>query len=477
MNAPSNAAFRRPTLSVPFSSADFDSILQGAARVLNDVGVLCESDNIRTMLASFKGARQDGQRVYYGRAGVEEILAGMRAIPGDAAEPAFSWGGPWCTISLADAESGQIRQATLKDSADATRLLAAMGANIGVCPLSSAADVPPQMSNLSNLRTLFLHSPTGQTLTNQPSAKEIPFAREMGQVVGRKPTAFVMAMISPLRFEDKSLEYFLEHRDEPGVFLFPASGMPCVGSTAPMDLLGAMIQTVAESMASNACSATFGMDMGDMTVRCDPFDMRYGNYVIGSPEYHLLDMACRGIYHHMHGRLQRGGSFRTMAKMPDAQATHERSMTVLMQALQGARRFGGVGQLSLDEVFSPEQAVIDREILHQVERTVRGMEFRTDEGGKAALDETVDLIGRGAKAGSFLALDETLDGYRDFFTFSELFQYNNASTWQSSGGKSVLGRAAEEKQRLLKDAPRYAVSEQQAKDIEKIYLAAQKALA
>lgn len=475
----SNVSRHPLSLPFPYTAADCDAVLHGAARVLNEVGVQCDSDNIRRILASFKGAREDGQRVYYSRSAVDEVLTGIRAIPGSAPPEGipFALGGPWCAIAMADVQSGRARPATQRDSADAIRLLEAMGARVGVCPLAPAADTPPALSNLASFQTLLLHSTRGRDLTNQPSPVELPFFREMAHVVGRTPTAFIMALISPLRFEDKAMEFFLDHRQEPGMFFFLSNGsMPCVGSTAPMHMPGALILTIAESIALNACAAVVGQPYQEMAVRCDPFDMRFGNYVIGSPEYHLLDMACRAVFRHIHGRPRTGGNFRSMAKMPDAQAMTERSLTVMMQAFQGARSFGSVGQLSLDEVFSPEQAVLDREILTQVERTVNGIPWRSDADGGAAVDESVSLIRRGVEAGTFMTLDETIEDYRDFFTISELFRYDNISTWQSGGAASVLERATQEKQRLLENAPEFAVSNDQAREIQKIYRAAKNAL-
>lgn len=266
----------------------------------------------------------------------------------------------------------------------------------------------------------------------------------MGAAVGRVPRAFIMVVVSPLRFHEQALEYYVRHGDEPGLNLYLSSGiMPCTGSTAPLHVPGAVIQALAENIALGACLQAFGKPCYELNLRCDPFDMRYGTYVIGSPEYHLLDMACRALYLHVHGVPRRSGCFRTMAKQPDAQATAERAFSVLFQALQGATFFGHAGQLAMDEVFSPEQAVFDREILRNVERIARGVTWREQADGAAAVDEAVDLIRRGVAAGQFLELDETLDGHRDFLYESELFRHENLGTWQRNAPGSLMTRAAD----------------------------------
>ncbi|MCY3017998.1 MAG: trimethylamine methyltransferase family protein, partial [Planctomycetota bacterium] len=134
----------------------------------------------------------------------------------------------------------------------------------------------------------------------------------------------------------------------PGLQLDLAGSMPCTGLTSPMHLPGTLVQSLAEAIAVAACTRALGCGGGVGAIRCDPCDMRSGNYVIGSPEFQLLDMATRALYRTITGATYTGGAFRSMAKGPDAQAMAERCFTVLFQALQGARNFGHAGQMSMD---------------------------------------------------------------------------------------------------------------------------------
>jgi trimethylamine:corrinoid methyltransferase-like protein len=134
------------------------------------------------------------------------------------------------------------------------------------------------------------------------------------------------------------------------------------------------------------------------------------------------------------GQPVRGGSFRSMAKQPDEQAACERTASVLWQAMLGARHFGAVGQLSVDEVFSPQQAVIDREILAYVARLVRGMEVRRDV-------DSVALIREGVAQGSFSGVPDTVERFRDFCSFPDLFRHWNVERWRANKEPSILGEA------------------------------------
>ena len=477
-------ARRPPTLHSPFTPQDVEAVIRGARRVLAEIGVRCADDALRRRLASPRGVRQSGERLFYDDAAVDGVLGEMRGVT--AGEPEeesetkwepFGFGGPWSCLLLADAAVGVVRQASAADAGRMVRLLEGLGAVVGVTPVVPAANVPPAMRNLAGLKTVLVHSARSRSMTNQPTPAEMPFVREMGAAAGRIPSAFVMVLISPLRFEERALQYYLKYRDEPGMNLSLSGGiMPCTGSTSPMHLPGTLIQAVAENIALAACFQALGLPCPGLNLRCDPFDMRFGTYVIGSPEYHLLDMGCRAIYRAVHGSPRRSGSFRSMAKQPDAQAMAERSFSVLLQALQGARQFSNAGQMSMDEVFSPEQAVLDREILRNVERIAAGQVWREEAPGRLAVDEAFDIIRRGVGAGQYLEQDETLAGYKDFYYSSDLFTYENAGSWQQRGSLSALARASSCVAQVLAAAEPCERDDDRARAIEAVYQVARKRL-
>jgi len=462
---------RAPRLGVPLSDADMQQVIEGARRVLKEVGIHCQSLEVRKQLASLRGAWQTGERVYYGDAVVDAILADSRkAEPLEQKPPRepFSIGAPWCCLQIADAQSGTVRPPTSQDAARATRLLEGLGVPVGLSPLAPA-DFAPQLRNLACLRTVLLHSRQGRHLPNQPVPEQISATVEVGAAAGRTPRAFIMVVISPLRFDTNGIEYFLKHRNLPGLELHLAGSMPCTGSTSPLHLPGTLIQSLAEAIGLAACTRALGCGGEVGAVRCDPCDMRSGNYVIGSPEFQLLDMATRALYRAIAGRTNTNGAFRSMAKVPDAQAMAERCFTVLFQALQGARNFNHAGQLSMDEVFSPEQAVLDYEILRYVERVVWGMEWHEHADGRLAVSDAVEMIRQGVETGHYLDAEQTIKGHREFFYRSNLFGYEKLNAWLQHGAKSVLARAAERVEQTIAAMPPCVLPEDRARDVERIF--------
>ncbi|MGD0091594.1 MAG: trimethylamine methyltransferase family protein [Planctomycetota bacterium] len=472
MNAQGFSGTRRPpTLNIPFSDGDMQAVIAGARRVLDEIGIGCASPEVRGVLASLPGVRASGERVYLGDKIVDAILADSKAAtPAAQDDPVtpFKINAPWCCLQIADVRAGQVRPATSQESARAVRLLEGAGATVQVAPVA-CGDVPPELRNLAGLRTVLKHSRSGCTLTNPPLEAEIGAAVDMGAAAGREARAFIMAMLSPLRFDTLGIEYFIRHRQQAGLRLSLSGNMPCTGATAPLHLPGTLIQSLAESLGMAACARALGEKGTVGHVRCDPCDMRSGNYVIGSPEYHLLDMAARALYRTLTGNTMRGGAFRSMAKFPDAQAMAERSFSVLFQALQGARAFGAAGQLAMDELFSPEQVILDCEILRNVERIVQGMEWSAAADGSAAVDEAVALIRAGTQAGHYLEGEETLSKYREFFYSSNLFGYGKLEAWVQHGAKQILAQAGERVAQIVDSMPEYAIAGDRVREVDLVF--------
>jgi trimethylamine:corrinoid methyltransferase-like protein len=475
-----SSARRPPRLSVPLSDADMQQVIAGARRVLKEIGIHCQAPEIRKQLASLPAAWQSGERVYYGDAAVDAILADSRkaAMPEQTLhhEP-FGIGPPWCCLQIADAKnaknarnagSGTVRPPTAQDAARATRLLEGVGAPVHVAPVAPV-NVSPQLRNLACLRTVLLHSREGRHLPNPPVPEQLSATVDIGAAAGRTARAFIMVLISPLRFDADGIGYFLKYRDVPGLQLDLAGSMPCTGLTSPMHLPGTLVQSLAEAIAVAACTRALGCGGEVGAIRCDPCDMRSGNYVIGSPEFQLLDMATRTLYRSITGATHTSGAFRSMAKMPDAQAMAERCFTVLFQALQGARNFGHAGQMSMDEVFSPEQVVLDYEILRYVERIAWGMEWHEDAVGGLAVDDAVEMIRQGVETGHYLDAEQTIKGYREFFHSSKLFGYEKLNTWLQHGAPSVLARASERVEQTIAATPPCVLPADRARDVERVF--------
>ena len=187
----------------------------------------------------------------------------------------------------------------------------------------------------------------------------------------------------------------------------------------------------------------------------------------GSPEESLYFALRCQLSEFVFNRPNWNGTYHSHARMPDPQAAAERCSSVLFQALIGKRVFRGAGQLCADEVFSPQQLIIDKEILEYVKRFIRGFDLLAgDDDVVAEIQVGLDV------GGNFMTADGTLDNYRDFCFFPELFQHYNVGHWQSIGSPTVLEESWKTAKDLL-DNYNFCLPDDQTQELERVY---QKAL-
>jgi len=117
-------------------------------------------------------------------------------------------------------------------------------------------------------------------------------------------------------------------------------------------------------------------------------------------------------------------------------------------------------------VFSPQQAVLDQEILGHVKRTIDGLDF-----GAEAVDPLA-LIGEGVREGSFIGVADTVSRFREFFYFPDLFRHWNLGRWRSEGQPAILDEAwARARQEIARSSHR--LDEKQERQVDSIYLKAE----
>ena len=410
-----------------------EQVLEDALRVLAEIGVECRQPVMVERLTARFGSyadprvRFDPKRV---RAHVEATqragAQGGRDVDAAAAEDEFSLGGCWAGINYCDPETQAVRPARSDECAQMCRLWDARDL-AGVVPVVPG-DVPPEIQALAAERIALKNSRRLGGCLPVLDSEEVRDLMDMNLVAGRRYVLAEQICISPLRFNDQGIETALAFLDNPDVEVALWGFIPMAGASCPLDPRSAVVQAVAEELAHSMAGEALGFPQSGFELGVSPFDFQYGLIVFGSPEWCLYRVLAVQMAAFLNGgRPVRRGAFRSTAKQPDEQAACERTATVLWQAMLGARRFGAVGQLSVDEVFSPQQAVIDREILAYVARLVRGMEVGRDV-------DAVALIREGVEQGSFGGLPDTVERFRGFCTFPDLFRRWNVERWRAERG-------------------------------------------
>ena len=192
--------------------------------------------------------------------------------------------------------------------------------------------------------------------------------------------------------------------------------MPNGGATAPMSAPAILALGAAESMIGLVLAyaidpdAVVGLDMIPSYA-----DMRSGVFrYAGAERWPLLGAriqllnefyACPAGVH--------GG--KTDACVPGVQVGVEKMASILMPVLSGAVGIGTVGHLENAVTFSPEQLVIDNEIVGYARRMLRGF----DVNDETLAFEVVERVGVG---GEYLTDVHTLQHFREEMHDSPLFQ-------------------------------------------------------
>jgi trimethylamine:corrinoid methyltransferase-like protein len=411
-------------------------VVEGALRLLSEDGVECTSELGRDFIGSKEGTRIEGERVVFDREFLDDYLERVRSqAQEEPPDGPFRLRAPWTSLNIADVRAGEIRPAGEEDLARAVRLYEAMGIENGMAPVT-VGTAPPENRELLNTLVCLENSRSFGGPTELPDDDRLKVFLDMFAVAGRELRMTALFIISPLRYESRIVEFCVNSREDERFRIgYAAGGMACTGSTAPLVFPGTFCLTLAEGLSASLFTYFCIGERRPFSLRADPFDFRFGNYLVGSSEYTLLDCVSRRLYLYLYGRQNPHGKLLTMARWPDAQAVHDHATAAFVQALQGVRSFGNSGQICHDEVFSPEIVVIDRDIVASTERFMKGLDWDAGEDGLA---ESLSVIRDGLQTGHFLDHDTTVARCRDFLFAGELFRGMNLGQWRQSGGKMLM---------------------------------------
>ncbi len=456
-----NRRIWRPQLNKPFSTADMEKIVNDAIAVLQKIGVYCKHPETIKRMTAIDGIDYHGERLRFSKKPVWNLIEHCRRHTQPMPPPAdgkFVLAGCSWALFYCDPETLEVRKATTPEARRMARFWDARDVGGGV-PLLPG-DVPPELVSITAEHIALTESRKlgGGLAILDP--EEVRYHIDMNLAAGRKYLLMQEVPISPLRFNSEGLNVIYEFLDNPDVNLFIAGPIPIAGATTPIEPRAALIQSLAEELAYSLLRFALTGEQNLWAPRLDPLDMQYAIMTVGSPEWCLLTSMRFQVYEFMTGQTIWSGGFRSMAKQPDAQAVCEKTASMMWQALLGVWRFGSVGQLSMDEVFSPQQAIIDIEIAGYVERLFQGLNCEEH--------DPVAMIAEGVEAGGFTGLASTAERFREFFWFPQMFKHWNVGGWHKAGAPRILNIAWEKAQQKIAEST-YALPDDQQKEVDRIF--------
>ncbi|HUM06434.1 MAG TPA: trimethylamine methyltransferase family protein [Terriglobales bacterium] len=181
--------------------------------------------------------------------------------------------------------------------------------------------------------------------------------------------------------------------------------MPLAGATAPVTLIGSVVQHAAECLSGVTIHQLAGTGSPIVWGGAPAiFDMSSAGTPMGAIETVMLNLACTQIGKHL-GFPTHGYMVATESKLVDAQAGMESATSAALGALAGINMISGAGMLDSLACHSLEKLVIDAEGIASAQRLRRGI----DVGFASFATHMFSQIGL---SGDFLKLKETRTLFR-----------------------------------------------------------------
>lgn len=439
----------------PLSQADLKRIHVAALDVLARIGMAGATDAMRER-ATAQGARiNDRGRLCFPKAMVEDFIAGAAheiVLHGrtpehdlEIAGQLVHYGTGGAAVKVLDSTTRSYRSSTLVDLYDFARLADQLENVHWFTRCVIATELEDWLEFDFNTAYACVagtkkHIGTAITVPENVAPIVGMFDRVLG-VDGpfeKRPFCKLHAspIVPPLRFGEDAcnvIEQAVRH------------GMPInaitagqSGATAPAPLAGALVQTVAETLAA--------MMFVNLLAPGHPFifsnwpfvsDLRTGAFSGGGGEEALLNAAAAQIanFYELPSGVAAGMAD---SKLPDEQAGYEKAMTTVLAGLAGANLvYESSGMLASLLGCSFESFVIDNEMLSFVQRTIRGIEVTDKTLAVDVIEEAV------YGPGHFLGAGQTLEIMESEYVYPVLGDRRTPEEWEQGGASDIRKRARE----------------------------------
>jgi trimethylamine--corrinoid protein Co-methyltransferase len=306
--------------------------------------------------------------------------------------------------------------------------------------------------------------------------KELQFLIEIGKVVKggweeyKKNPCFILSKetISPLTLDNNAGEILLA---------IAKKGLPCTiipmpltGISSPItpasniavanaEILGTM--TAIKAACPEAPPVAAGVISGIM-------DMSTANASFAAPETVLQDIGLSELHERKYGFNLGIGTGYTDGKYPGIQTSLEKAFKFLVSSLTGRVEYA-VGMLEGGKVFSPEQVLIDIEMVKLLHQFLKGIDVT-----KETL--AVDVIRSVGIGGNFLSEKHTVDNFRKVMWFPQFLDRTLSGGLKSDQKADILEKVHEKWNNFITNYKPYQIEKEKAREIDNILCLSEKVL-
>ncbi|RLE54881.1 MAG: hypothetical protein DRJ40_09900 [Thermoprotei archaeon] len=448
----------RPTISL-LSKNDIELIHEKALEVLEVIGVRIESRRVVNLLKSYGLEVSEGNVVKFPRDLVESkvkdcpheftlydregkprlLVGGDRTYfnPGSAA------------TKILDLRQNTIRDPTLWDLRDIAILVNELENIDAQSTAVVPHEFPPETRDRVRLYPLLKYS-TKPIVTG---AFTVDGVHDMVKLLSifisdldKRPIAiFDVCPSPPLKWSEVTVENLVDCAK----YGLPIEiiSMPSLGATSPVTIAGALVQHHAEVLS--------GIVIAQLVRKGVPvvyggspstFDMRYGTPNIVAPEALLVSLAYVEIAKYLN-LLTHTYMALSDTILLDYQSGVETGISALVACLRGINVVSGPGMLEHESTQCLEKLVLDNEVCGLVRRFSRGFNIGIEE-------LAIDLLRDVGPGGTFLSKKHTVKHFKKEIYHPHILLRYDMREWMRRGSPSLLERAKQEVEQLLKRGTR-----------------------
>jgi trimethylamine--corrinoid protein Co-methyltransferase len=272
------------------------------------------------------------------------------------------------------------------------------------------------------------------------------------------PVSFIVCPASPLIIEAEYSDAYLETLGW-GIPVAVMT-MPLYGLTSPASLISELILVNCETLGM-LCLVQSAAPGTPFIYAAAPAiaSMRSGRYGGGEVEHSLLGAAVTEIarMYHLPVETTVSGSDH---HIPCIQAGYERALNYLLPVMSRPDLLVGPGLLGGATIFSPEQLIIDLEVIRRCKQLTKGIGSSTEKW----LGEVIAAIGPG---GNFLTHPSTRKAARSGEVYDSKLGFHGAyEQWINAGSPDLLGEIRESIREMLAAHPPQPLPEQVDRELK-----------
>ena len=439
----------------PLKDADVQRIHRAALDVLAEIGMADAPPSGIEYMTRAGAKRESNGRLTFSRSLIEDMLASAGRhfvlhgqVPSRDLEPwgkKVYFGTAGAAVCVVDAETGDYRDSTVRDLYDSARLVDAMEHVHFFLRTMVCRDIPSPFEMDFNTCYASVKGTTKPVGSSWGDPANMKASIEMLHMIAggedkwrARPFVFQSNcfVVPPLRFAPDAC-LCLETAALAGMPVFLVSAGQA-GATSPAAIAGSLVQEIAECLAGLFyLNAVKKGAPGIFGPYCFISDLRTGAMSGGSAEQALLSAAAAQVtqfYDLTCGTV----SGMTDSKVPDVQAGYEKAYNHALVGNAGANLIYEAGGMMASLLgYSPEQLVIDNDIIGAVQRTIRGIDV-TDEA--LSIDNIRDTCLNGPM--HFLGNQQTLDRMQREYVYPIIGDRTSPKEWTERGRPSTIARAA-----------------------------------